>query len=256
MESLRLYQPCTKVDEFNHRGRLYKDVEIVWLMDRKEPVAPYNEIIQGYSLLEESSKPYVEARVQELFTEQELQELQKYLLFVHDDRNSLVEEVLLPVSDKYCGLSSIPVGGLSDHYMLSREPEYSLPFEVYGYYNVSNCEEIGSAEPEEDTLPLERVAVRLDELEDLFSSATKVDVVQRALLYTQLGLSSDEVHFLERLEMEQAVTFQQLAKAFIADLISGDGAAERPELAKAWLRAFVSPKASKKGWQYLWKESN
>jgi hypothetical protein len=32
------------------------------------------------------------------------------------------------------------VGGGDDFYMLAKEPEYSLPFEVWGYFDLVGCE--------------------------------------------------------------------------------------------------------------------
>ncbi len=114
-----------------------------------EPVAPFAEAIQNYDRMEDSNKFYAEESLQELFTERELRQLQEYLLLVHDDREALAEEVSLPLASKSFPLSGIPVGGSSGWYQLSRESEYALPFTVYGFFDVDDCEVLGRSEPEE-----------------------------------------------------------------------------------------------------------
>jgi hypothetical protein len=37
------------------------------------------------------------------------------------------------------GVGALPVGGGDDFYMLSEKPEYSLPFKVWGYFNLVGC---------------------------------------------------------------------------------------------------------------------
>jgi len=207
MEGLKLYQPRTIVPEFPHRGRLYKDVQITWLVqDRQEPIVLYEESIKGYRRLEDSNKFYAEQSLQELFTELELKQLQEYLLLVHDDTDCLVEVVSLPLASKSFPLSGIPVGSSSDWYELHREPEYALPFKVMGFFDVAGYEVIGQSEPEpaEHAGQDELAGFLLYESGDLFPIPTAADIAihQRAALYTELGLSSEQVLFLEALELQ------------------------------------------------------
>ncbi len=258
MAGLKLYQPRTIVPEFPHRGQLYKDVQLTWLMDRRrypapfeefispdaEPVAPFAEAIRNYNRLEDSNKFYAEESLQELFTERELKQLQEYLLLAHDDREALAEEVSLPLASKSFPLSGIPVGGSSGWYDLHQEPEYSLPFKVYGFFDVRGYEVIGrsEAEPAEHAGQDEPAGVLLYEGGDLFPIPTTADIAinQRAALYTELGLSSEQVLFLEKLELHHATSIQEMLRTLVTDLMSSEKS-ERSELAKSWLHTLTAP---------------
>ena len=48
-------------------------------------------------------------------------------------------------------LGAIAVGGGTDFYMLSEEPEYDLPVKIWGYFDVRDCD--FEIIPEENTAP-------------------------------------------------------------------------------------------------------
>jgi hypothetical protein len=295
MEGLKLYQPRTIVPEFPHRGQLYKDVQLTWLMDRRrypapfeefispdaEPVAPFAEAIQNYDRLEDSNKFYAEESLQELFTERELKQLQEYLLLAHDDREALAEEVSLPLVSKSFPLSGIPVGGSSGWYDLHQEPEYSLPFKVFGFFDVDGYEVIGRSEPDKDSSSLPPLLEGFEEGYDGFETmegpspddpiwaaalpappmlyqtgaAPLPETGQRAGLYAQLGLSSEQVLFLETLELQHGTSIQEMLRTLVTDLMSSEKSG-RSELAKSWLHTLTAPTMTREGWRYLWKVSS
>jgi hypothetical protein len=280
MEGLKLYQPRTIVPEFPHRGRLYKDVQIIWLVrDRQEPIVLYEESIKGYSRLEDSNKFYAEQSLQELFTELELKQLQEYLLLVHDDTDCLVEVVSLPLASKSFPLSGIPVGSSSDWYELHREPEYALPFKVMGFFDVAGHEVIGQSEPEQASdlsraLPLAGFGEGYDGFESdegpapddpvcggalppppTVYQATPIETDQRAGLYARLDLSSEQVLFLEALELQHGTSIQEMLRTLVADLMSSEKSG-RSELARTWLGTLTAPTITREGWRYLWKASS
>lgn len=265
MEGIKLYRPRTIVPEFPHRGQLYKDVQLTWLIEeRLEPAIPYEEAMEGYGRLEGSDKFYAQHSLLELFTEQELKQLQAYLLLAHDDREGLAEEVSLPIESRSFPLSGYVVGGSSDFYELYREPLYSLPFRVIGLFDTRGYEVIGPEELEEPSLE-EQIAQAGSQryappegLEDLFPTEAEEAALMARPVYRWLGLTEEEEVLLEKLAADHAFTVQPLLQAFIRDLISSEPAtdASRRELARHWLHRLSPLRGSKKGWAYLWKASS
>jgi hypothetical protein len=43
----------------------------------------------------------------------------------------------VPVDNNIMGVGTLPVGGDSDFYMLSKAPDYPLPFSVWGHFDLS-----------------------------------------------------------------------------------------------------------------------
>jgi hypothetical protein len=56
--------------------------------------------------------------------------------------------VALPIANNTMGNGAIAVGGGDDFCMLHKEPEYSLPFKVEGYFDLHQCELSDDAEDE------------------------------------------------------------------------------------------------------------
>jgi hypothetical protein len=104
----------------------------------------YDELIEGYDLLDEEEKAIATEIVDEFFTKEEVDILQEYL-----DKNAyigtgafLVGETSLPMSVKRAnGELYTPVGHISygsNTISLNMEPSCDLPFEVWGHYNIDN----------------------------------------------------------------------------------------------------------------------
>ena len=129
----RLYYVTTTAKKFSD----CKNVTFNWF--RAEAPAErrrYASLIEGY----EPGNAYAEGLIDELFTEDEALQLKEYLDQVHGKEGpTLIEEMSLPIPNNMMGHGARAVGGGDDFYMLSEDPEYSLPFKVWGYFNVVGC---------------------------------------------------------------------------------------------------------------------
>jgi hypothetical protein len=88
---------------------------------------------------------YVEACIDEKFTENQANQLKAYL-DQNTDHTVSIKECELPVPNNSCGLSAIAVGGLEDYCGLrwcsgNTDPSV-LPFEVEGYYDLEGLERV------------------------------------------------------------------------------------------------------------------
>ena len=71
----------------------------------------------------------------------EASQLKDYLDREHGTHSTTtIDEVSLPVENYEGSLGAMAVGGSADFYMLDKEPEYSLPFRVWGYFDLIDCE--------------------------------------------------------------------------------------------------------------------
>lgn len=137
---MKLFKVTTVVPEFDG----CKDVEFIWFRSDVRPHGPqprpYADLIKNYDpRQDDNARPgtsmsfYAEDYVESLFTEAEAKQLKAYI-----DRT--IAEAQLPVPNNVIGVGAIPVGGGNDHYILHKEPQYSLSFEVMGYFDLRGCE--------------------------------------------------------------------------------------------------------------------
>jgi hypothetical protein len=133
---MKLYSVTTTVQEY--RG--CQNVVFNWFRHAMpQGRRPYVDLIKDY---EEESRDalYTEELIEELFTWDEASQLKDYLERHHgDEGGTVIEEVALPVENCTMGYGCHAVGGGDDFYMLCKEPEYSLPFKVWGYFNLEGC---------------------------------------------------------------------------------------------------------------------
>ena len=126
----RLYYVTTTAKKFSG----CKNVTFNWF--RAEAPAErrrYASLIEGY----EPGNAYAEGLIDELFTEDEALQLKEYLDQVHGKEGpTLIEEMSLPIPNNMMGHGARAVGGGDDFYQLFKEPEYSLPFKVTGYFDL------------------------------------------------------------------------------------------------------------------------
>jgi hypothetical protein len=124
-----------------------KDVPFVWFYStERSQRRPYADLIKDYDPAEDDIG-YAEGYVEELFTEGEAKQLKDYLDLVHgDEGTTTTEEMRLPLQNKSMGFRGFPVGGGDDFYMVHKEADYSLPFEVMGYFNLVGRELIHSSD--------------------------------------------------------------------------------------------------------------
>jgi hypothetical protein len=132
----KLYRVWTVVNKYNE----CRNVTFEWFYyGERTPPRGYTELIENYK--PEPHRQYVEAHVDELFTESAAQQLFAYLERGHGGAGTTtIEEVKLPVPNNLICLSAIPVGGGDDFYMLYKEKNYDLPFAVQGYFDLVGCD--------------------------------------------------------------------------------------------------------------------
>jgi hypothetical protein len=132
-----LYRAYSVMD-FLEEETVYHDVRVNWyVLERKEPVAPYGDMIADYHELDERSRLILEADVNRYLTETEVKALYAYL---QEQRglDLFVNPVNLPVSDR--GAMFIPGKPVVyDFFQLSEEENYDLPFKVWGYYSLAGA---------------------------------------------------------------------------------------------------------------------
>lgn len=117
---------------------------IYWFMEhRTHPVAPYADLIADYAELEEGHRRFAEGAVDEMFTEDEARAVLAWLK-EHRRGVHVIEPTPMPIKGRtdsgagVMGFGAIPCGGLQD----SISPETDLPFDIRGYYDLSDCERV------------------------------------------------------------------------------------------------------------------
>ena len=148
MDDVKLYTVASTVEEYDG----HKDVVFNWFVNRRrEPVYPFTEVVpgtEGFRLPERLAGPlvdlpdaytadaywYSEDALNQMFAPEEAEMLAEYLRGYYDDEPAIHEEEL-PIEGGRMGPGAIPVGGPQGFYMLDKTPGYSLPFEVWGYYD-------------------------------------------------------------------------------------------------------------------------
>jgi hypothetical protein len=157
---VKLYHVTSSDCILPYEGKDYDGVTIKWFVyDRKKPVIPYEIGIQDYVeepsddeelLYEEDEidlsseengigKTYAQEALDELFTREEADMLQKYL--IKKGMKCEIEERELPLSSITCGYlgfydaAGVSMEGIVEIYS---EPEYNLPFKVKGFYSMDS----------------------------------------------------------------------------------------------------------------------
>lgn len=122
----------------------HKNVIFQWFrLNRKEPVAPYQQLIASYQLLDRLEQLHLESFIDEAFTEQEILELREHLRKARN-LSLQIEELSLPIQQS--ALTN-PFAFLAQSkqtlYMLNQEDkDYDLPFLACGRYDLSQHEPI------------------------------------------------------------------------------------------------------------------
>ncbi len=136
----RLYKAYSFVEDHPDLG----NVCFAWFYHlREKPVAPYQDLIEGYDELDETKKSRARRDVNELFTDQEVEVLTAHLENEHGIESFLIEKPV-PVrledmdDEKVLRMEHDTPGAI---YMFSREPGYNLPFEVWAYYHLRGSDE-------------------------------------------------------------------------------------------------------------------
>ena len=133
---MKLYRVRTTAKEYHG----CRDIVFQWFRHAMpQGQRLYADLIKDYEPRNRDAF-YVEAYIEELFTWDEARQLKAYLDQYHGDQgDTVIKEMALPVENNVMGFGARAVGGGDSFYMLSEEPEYSLPFKVLGYFNLVGC---------------------------------------------------------------------------------------------------------------------
>ncbi len=171
---MRLYRAHTTADELTRHGGTYRDVVLTWFVtERRRPLSDPVNLVKGYDHALKcphdtqtpedlelwnrcTSQHCALESVNEAYTGIEVEALREYLAAVHEDQVDVSDfetpiDIHWPNGAGILPIGAIAVGGATDFYMMSKEPEWHLPFGVDGYFDVSRheCDE----PPRDDGLP-------------------------------------------------------------------------------------------------------
>jgi len=131
----KLYKIYSYVQNFKTLG----EVCLEWAYHlRKAPVAPYQDMINGYNDLTERDQEYACRRVDQMFTDEETAALASHLEQVHRIESFTIEKPLpLDIADmEDRRVSPRDLWKPGDILEFSKGPKYDLPFEVQAYCNI------------------------------------------------------------------------------------------------------------------------
>jgi hypothetical protein len=133
---MKLYTVITTVKEFSG----CKNVIFRWFRHAMpQGQRPYADLIKDYEPGDRDAI-YAEMFLEELFTWDEARQLKTNLDQHHgQEGDTVIKEVTLPLENNVMGSGVRGVGGGDDFYILCKEPEYALPFKVWGYFNLVGC---------------------------------------------------------------------------------------------------------------------
>jgi len=128
----KLYKLYSLVHDHHEVG----DACLEWIYHvREEPVLPYDHLIADYHTLDQSRKEEAETRVNQMFTEKEVDALSSHLMHDHGIE-SFLEEKSPPITAEYLLSEEVPEPGSESWgslYMFTQEDGYKLPFEVWAW---------------------------------------------------------------------------------------------------------------------------
>ena len=132
---MKLYRVRTTAKEYHG----CRDVVFQWFRHAMpQGQRPYADLIKDYEPKE--SDLYTEFLIEELFTQDEARQLKDYLDRHHGgEGETVIKEFPLPVDNCTMGYGCMAVGGGDGFYKLCKESKYSLPFKVWGYYDLRGC---------------------------------------------------------------------------------------------------------------------
>ena len=116
-----------------------KNVEFIWFRCERRAPRPYADLIVNYDAA--AYVYYPEGYIDELFELDEAQALKDYIDQNYGEAGiTTIKKAKLPIANNTMGVGEIPVGGSQDFHMLDKAPGYSLPFKVWGYFDLRGCE--------------------------------------------------------------------------------------------------------------------
>lgn len=138
---LQLFQVYSIINKFRYHDVLYDNLKITWFIkDRENAQVPFEKVIMGYSDLCKHERVFPENYIKELFTKEEAEQLQQYLLKM-EKTAAYLELSNLPINGKVKGYNDTSMIEGMDFFRLYRRPLYNLPFKVKGIFNVKIADE-------------------------------------------------------------------------------------------------------------------
>lgn len=119
---------------YPHRGWVYKDVHI--------KLSHYGEASEkdaGNLLFGITDDPYVLSQVEETFTKGEVKQIHDFSSTYWRPPLKIRAERAPAPRYNYIGVGARAVGVLEAFYMFSEEPDYPLPFAMWGYVDLRHC---------------------------------------------------------------------------------------------------------------------
>ena len=137
---VKLYLPYGNLKHL-HGNR---DITFHWFVkDRREPVAPYEQLLENYKQLTPEGKLQAQRMVDELFSEEEFKSLRTFLYekYREDVRTGIlvppingIRQDIGPNRALVRPFAACPDDESGGFCRLSEKDGYALPFSVWGYY--------------------------------------------------------------------------------------------------------------------------
>ena len=141
LEEYDLYQVHSVVNNFIYRGIYYNNLKINWfVINRKEPVVPFERAIENYSELPFAARVNPENFIKQCFTLAETESLEQYLASTQKIK-AIIVGCPLPVKGHVNGFRDVPPPPGTDYVILHKKPNYNLSFKVEGIFNTKIADE-------------------------------------------------------------------------------------------------------------------
>lgn len=133
------YFVLADVKDFPHRGAQYDLILELFQVDMSEEEAV--QLLAPYGFTSEGEDwPYRFSYAEQTFSEEQAVELVEYLEKNYKKTRAYMRPAKEPTANQ-AGVGSMAVGGSDGFLTLDREPDYSLKFKVWAYYDTSSQNE-------------------------------------------------------------------------------------------------------------------
>jgi hypothetical protein len=165
-----LYQVHSEVNNFIYKGGSYDKLKIIWfVINRQEPIVPFEQAIENYSELPFAARVNPENFIKQCFSLAEAESLKQYLASTQKIR-AVIEGCPLPVKGHVNGYRDVPPQPGTDYVPLHKKTSYSLSFKVEGIFNTKIAEERILGDDQSITvvtgISIKDVKKKLNELEE------------------------------------------------------------------------------------------
>ena len=132
-----LYKVFATVPIIERHGTAYDDVTLrLLVVDRARPIGPYDLLIDGFR--DNGCYQACQGAVDEAFTIREAVTVKDYLKSAYDIE-ARIEAMTVPVPRNAVAYQTLVPGAMHDFISLCDWPNYTLPFRVSGYFDLTSC---------------------------------------------------------------------------------------------------------------------